>query len=79
MMIRFDVNSISITNGYVAKVRNFVRSNRRLTTREMVEELGFSFYALQSILTQVLNTRRVSAKLFPKLSSDEQRNTNWSA
>lgn len=55
------------------KARDLLRSDRRLTIREMADELNLSFYAVQSILTEDLNMRRVSAKFIPKLLSDEQK------
>ena len=55
------------------KVRDLVHSDRRLTIREMSDELNLSFYAVQSILTEDLNMRRVSAKFIPKLLTDEQK------
>ena len=57
----------------IVKVRDLVRSDRRLTIREMSHELNLSFYAVQSILTKDLTMRRVSAKFIPKLLSDEQK------
>ena len=54
------------------KVRDLVRSDRRLTIREMSHELNLSLYAVQSILTKDLTMRRVSAKFILKLS-DEQK------
>ena len=65
--------STSKTDDNVVKVRNLVRSDRRLTIREMSDELNLSFYAVQSILTEDLNMRRVSAKFIPKLLTDEQK------
>ena len=55
------------------KVRDLVRSDRRLTFREMSHELNLSLYAVQSILTKELTMRRVFAKFIPKLLSDEQK------
>lgn len=65
--------STSKTDDNVVKVRDLVRSDRRLTIREMSDELNLSFYAVQSILTEDLNMRRVSAKFIPKLLTDEQK------
>ena len=55
------------------KVHDLVRSDRRLTIREMSLELNLSFYAVQSILTKDLTTQWVSAKFIPKLFLDEQK------
>ena len=50
-----------------------MRSDRRLTIREMVDELTLRFYAVQSILTEDLNMRRVSPKFIPKFLLDKQK------
>lgn len=65
--------SSSKTDENIVKVRDLVRSDRRLTIREMADELNLSFYAVQSILTENLNMRRVSAKFIPKLLTDQQK------
>ena len=62
--------STSNTDENIVKVRDLVRSDRRLTIREMSNELNLSFYAVQSILTKDLT---MSAKFIPKLLSDEQK------
>ena len=55
------------------KVRDLVRSDCRLTIREMSHDLNLSFYAVQSILTKDLTMQQVSAKFILKLLSDEQK------
>ena len=65
--------STSKTDENFVKVRDPVRSDRRLTIREMSDELNLSFYAVQSTLTKDLTMRRVSAKFIPKLLSDERK------
>ena len=50
-----------------------MRSDRRLTIREMSHELNLSFYSVQSILTKDLTMQRVSAKFILKFLSDEQK------
>ena len=47
------------------KIRNLVRSDRRLTIRGMVDELNLSFFAVYSILTEDLNMLRVISS-FPR-------------
>jgi len=42
-----------------------IRSNRRLTIREISEELNISYGSVQNILTTDLNMRQVSAKFVP--------------
>ena len=43
----------SITNENIVKIRNLMRSGRRLTVREMVDELNSSFLAVQSHLLKI--------------------------
>ena len=43
-----------------------IRSNRRLTIREVSEDLNISYGPVQIILTTDLNMRRVSAKFVPR-------------
>ena len=50
-----------------------MRSNRRLTIREMAEELNISFGSCQQILTENLQMRRVAAKFVPRLLTEEQK------
>ena len=42
----------SIINANIVKIRNLVRSDRRLIIREMVDEINLSFYTVQLILTE---------------------------
>jgi len=46
---------------------------RKLTIKEIASDVGLPFGPVQSVLTEVLGMRTVSAKFIPKLSSDEQR------
>jgi hypothetical protein len=45
-----------------------IRSNRRLTIREIVEDLNISYSSVQNILTTDLNMRQVSVKFDNALS-----------
>lgn len=65
--------STSKTDENVQKVAKMVRSNRRLTIRELTEELNISYGSVQSILTDDLQMRRVSAKFVPRLLTAEQK------
>ena len=47
--------------------------DRRLTVRELVEEMGISTGSVHSILTDDLAMRRVSTKFGPKLLTMEQK------
>ena len=57
----------------VEKVENLVRGDRRLTVREIAEEVGISKDSAHEILRADLNMRRVAAKFVPKLLSAEQK------
>lgn len=65
--------STSTDEEHVERVKTLVRSNRRLTIREMAEECNISFGSCQAILTQKLNMHRVAAKFVPRLLTDEQK------
>jgi len=49
------------------------RSNRRLTIREISEDLNISYGSVQNILTTDLNMRRVSAKFVPRVLTVKQK------
>ena len=49
-----------------------IRSNRRLTIREISKDMNISYGSVQNILTTDLNTRRVSAKFVPRVLTVEQ-------
>jgi transposase len=51
----------------VERVENLVRGDRRLTVREIAEEVGISKDSAHEILRADLNMRRVAAKFVPKL------------
>ena len=50
-----------------------IRSNRRLTIREISEDLNISYGSVQNILTTDLNMTRVSAKFVPLVWTVEQK------
>jgi hypothetical protein len=60
--------STARTNETVDRVNKVIRGNRRLTIREIADELNLSFGTCQAILTQDL----VSAKLVPRLLTQYQ-------
>ena len=49
-----------------------IRSNRRLTIREISEDLNISYGSVQNILTD-LNMRRVGAKFIPHVLTVERK------
>jgi histone-lysine N-methyltransferase SETMAR len=71
--------STSRNDENVAAVRAKIRENRRLTIREIAKDIQISFGSVQSILTDDLGMRRVSAKFVPRLLSADQKETRVSA
>ncbi|XP_011867391.1 PREDICTED: putative uncharacterized protein FLJ37770, partial [Vollenhovia emeryi] len=56
----------------VERVRNLVMADRRLTVREIAEEVGVSKDSAHAILREDLNMNRVAAKFVPKLSPEQK-------
>ena len=65
--------STSKTDDNVAKVREVIRSNRRLTVREVSEEVSISKTACHEILTENLGMHRIAAKFVPRLLTEDQK------
>jgi AraC-like DNA-binding protein len=63
--------SMSRNQLIIDKVHFVMRDNHRITIRELSDELGFSLGLVQSIWTEDLNMKRVSAKSVPKLLTVE--------
>lgn len=57
---------------HVFEVRKLVRSDRRLTIREMADTLNISFGSVQHILANELKMSRVCAKFVPRILTEEQ-------
>jgi transposase len=57
----------------VAQVREKIRADRRLTIKEIAEEVNISFGSCQAILTEDLAMRCVATKFVPRLLSDDQK------
>ena len=57
-----DRTSTSTDDDHVQRVRAVIRGNRRLTVREVVNEVGISIGSCHQILTEKLHMRRISAK-----------------
>ncbi|KAL4148085.1 hypothetical protein QTP88_002389 [Uroleucon formosanum] len=64
--------STSKTNDTITLIRDKIISDRRLTAREVANEVGISIGTCHSILSDALGMKRVSAKLVPKLLTEEQ-------
>ena len=65
--------STSKTEGNVANVREVIRSNRRLTVREVAEEVSISKTVCHEILTENLGMHRTAAKFVPRLLTYYQK------
>ncbi|UYV77493.1 hypothetical protein LAZ67_15001262 [Cordylochernes scorpioides] len=60
--------STSTTPEKVDKVLELVREDRRITVREVAEEVGISFGSTQSIMKDIFGVRRLNAAFsFPKI------------
>jgi len=62
--------STSMDDDHVVKVLALIRQNRRLTVREVAEEVGICKSSCHQILTDKLKMRRVAAKFVPHLMRD---------
>jgi len=67
--------STSTDDDHVERVRAVIHRNRRLTVREVADEVGISIGSCRQILTEKLQMRRVSAKFVPCLLTDDQKDT----
>ena len=56
----------SRTEENIAKVRQIVRENRRLTVRSIAEEVNIDRERARNVLTELLDMRNVCAKMVPK-------------
>ncbi|PNF22002.1 hypothetical protein B7P43_G17659 [Cryptotermes secundus] len=66
--------STSRNSDVIEKVRTLIMEDCRLATHEVTdEEVGISRGSANTILTEDLGTRRVTAKFVPKLLSPEQQ------
>ena len=61
------------TDETVNSVSALVKSDRRLSIRMMSDELHLSRETVRKILTEELQMRKISAKLVPKILTDEQK------
>ena len=61
----------AVTDKNTEKVQNVIRKDRRLGVRAVAEEVNLERESVRRILTEELNMRKVSAKMVPKLLSDE--------
>ncbi|PNF42428.1 hypothetical protein B7P43_G10554 [Cryptotermes secundus] len=57
----------------VAKVRDLILQDRRLTIQDLCNTLGLSYGTCQRILSEELNMRRIAEKFMPRLLQNEQK------
>ena len=50
-----------------------ILDNRRITNREVADDVGISFGSCQEIFTDVLGLKRAAAEIAPKLLNLEQK------
>lgn len=65
--------STSRTEANIEKVKELIRSDRRLTIRMMAEHLGLDKETVRSILVDDLGMRKICAKMVPRLLTDDQK------
>ncbi|XP_018346773.1 PREDICTED: histone-lysine N-methyltransferase SETMAR-like [Trachymyrmex septentrionalis] len=65
--------STSITDDNVEQVKKMILENRRITIREIADDVGISFGSCQAIFSDVLGMKRVAAKFVPKLLNFDQK------
>ena len=64
----------TLTNDdHVERVRAVIRGNRRLTVREVADDVGISIESCHQIFTDKLQMRRDSAKFVPRFLTDDQK------
>ncbi|GFW59069.1 protein GVQW3 [Trichonephila clavipes] len=63
---RSGMPSVSKNAENVVRVRDLVRSDRRLTVRTIGEELNLNHTTIHQILTNELKMRKICAKMVPK-------------
>jgi len=63
----------STTEEKIAKVRQILRENRRLTVRSIAEQVNIDRETVRKILSEDLDMRKVCAKMVPKELTEEQK------
>jgi len=63
----------SRTEENIAKIRQIVHENRRLTVRSIAEQVNIDRETVRKILTEDLDIRKVCAKMVPKEHTEEQK------
>jgi len=69
--------STSMDDDHVEKVLAVIRQHRRLTVREVAEEVGICKSSCHLILTEKLKMRRVASKFVPRLLTRHSLSMNF--
>jgi len=64
---------MSTDDAHIDAVRDLILQNRRLTIREIAEDVGISFGSCQAILTEKLNMHRVTVKFMHRVLTEDQK------
>ena len=70
---RSDGSSTSTTDENMEAEKKIILDNRRITIREVADNVGISFASFQAIFTDVLGLKCAAAKIVPKLLNFEQK------
>jgi hypothetical protein len=65
--------STSTNDDLVGRVRAVICGNRRLSVREVADEVGIVIGSCPEIFTEKLQVHHVSAKFLPRLSTEDQK------
>lgn len=65
--------STSRNEANVERVKQMVRDDRRLTVRQIADELGMNHNSVWKIITEDLGMQKVCAKMVPRLLNDDQK------
>ena len=65
--------STSTTDEIIKAMKKVVLDNRRITIRELADDVGILFGLCQGIFMDILGMKRESAKIFPKLLNFVQK------
>ena len=57
----------------VARIQQLIRQDRRLTIRDIAEEMGVGYGTYQQVLTEELGMHRVAAKFVPRILTANQK------
>jgi len=63
----------STNDDFVERVRDVIPGNRRLTVREVADEVDISIGSCHQIFTEKLQMRGVGAKFVPRLLTNDQK------